>query len=76
MWIYREQVSSLSQKSKQKILSNISLGDLPVKTFILAFNYNLVSHHREKKFTVDDIAMGYRDKLSLISSLMLQRKYS
>ena len=62
------------QVKAENIIKHISQGDLPVKTFILTFNYNLVSHRREKKITVDDIAMGYRDKLSLISSLILLGK--
>lgn len=52
MWIYKEWASSLSKKSKEEILSNISLGDLPVKTFILTFNYYLASHHREENYHV------------------------
>lgn len=58
----------------ENIIRYISPGDLPVKTFILTFNYNLVSHQREKKITMYDIAMGYRDKLSPVPGLILLSK--
>lgn len=58
----------------ENIIRYISLGDLPVKTFILTFNYNLVSRQREKKITMYDIAMGYRDKLSPVPRLILLSK--
>lgn len=44
----------------ENIIKHISQEDLAVKTFILTFNYNLASHHREKKITMYDIAMGQR----------------
>lgn len=75
MWVYREHGSSLSNKSEAKILSSTSArGNLPVKTFILTCNYNLASHHQEEKFTMHDIAMGYRDKLSLISTFVIAKQ--
>lgn len=73
MWLCREQVPSPSQTANaggKKMHINITVhicrGDLPVKTFILTLNYNLISHYRHKKFTAHHIAAGHGHKLSLI----------
>lgn len=48
------------------IAVHICRGDLPVKTFILTLNYNLISHYRHKEFAAPHIAAGHGHKLSLI----------
>ena len=40
------------QVKAENIIKHISQGDLPVKTFILTFNYYLVSHHRDENYLV------------------------
>lgn len=51
---------------QKNITVHICRGDLPVKTFILTLNYNLISHYRRKKFAAHHIAAGHGHKLSLI----------
>lgn len=54
------------KRGRKNITVHICRGDLPVKTFILTLNYNLISHYRHKKFTAHHIAAGHGHKLSLI----------
>lgn len=58
------------------ITMHICRADLPVKTFILILNYNLISHYRDKEFVAHHVAAGYRDiNWVWYSLLMLPSKW-
>lgn len=52
MWIYRVAFLPVPKVIAENTIRHITLENLPVKTFILTFSYNLVSHHREENYHV------------------------